>query len=216
MSKASPIVQHYESCFDRHGDSLKGVDWPNESDALKRYQVMWELTRGGTGTLLDYGCGLGHFYAFLKDRKQLQKIKYAGVDASPKFVEHCKKKFKDVPFALCDVLEDDFSLPKKKYDFIVLNGVLTEKREITQKKMVSVFHEVVGRLFPLCKKGLAFNVMTKLVDWERDDLFHLDFNSMSEFISKNLSRHFCVRHDYGLYEYTVYVYKQPAVEIWQS
>ena len=53
-----------------------------------------------------------------------------------------------------------------------------------------------------CRFGMAFNVMSTLVDWERDDLFHLPFDVMATFVRKHLSRHFVIRHDYQAYEYT--------------
>ena len=40
----------------------------------------------------------------------------------------------------------------------------------------------------------------------RDDLFHLPLDLLAEFLDTLLSRHFVIRNDYGLYEYTVYVY----------
>ena len=59
--------------------------------------------------------------------------------------------------------------------------------------------------------GVAFNVMSKLVDWERDDLFHWGFDEMAAAVGGRLSRHIRIRADYGLYEYTVYVYRQAVV-----
>jgi hypothetical protein len=49
-------------------------------------------------------------------------------------------------------------------------------------------------------------VMSKHVDWERDDLFHLPFDALGSFLREEVSRHFVIRHDYGLYEYTTYIY----------
>jgi hypothetical protein len=49
--------------------------------------------------------------------------------------------------------------------------------------------------------------MSKQVEWERDDLFHLPFDVMASFLAERLSRRFVIRHDYGLYEYTTYVYR---------
>ena len=45
MSKTSykSIVTHYENCLAEHGDNHKGVDWPNEGDVKKRYNVMLDL-----------------------------------------------------------------------------------------------------------------------------------------------------------------------------
>ena len=47
--------------------------------------------------------------------------------------------------------------------------------------------------------------MSKQVDWERDDLFHLPCDPLLAFLESELSRHCVVRHDYGLFEYTTYV-----------
>jgi hypothetical protein len=53
--------------------------------------------------------------------------------------------------------------------------------------------------------------LTKQVDWERDDLFHLPVDRLLTFLSREVSRHVVIRHDYGLYEYTAYVYKDSTV-----
>ena len=33
---------------------------------------------------------------------------------------------------------------------------------------------------------------------------------MTDYVGQALSRHFVVRHDYGAYEYTTYVYRSPS------
>jgi len=55
--------------------------------------------------------------------------------------------------------------------------------------------------------GVAFNVMSKHVDWERDDLFHLPFDTLARYLIASLTRNFVIRSDYGLYEYTTYIYR---------
>ena len=73
--------------------------------------------------------------------------------------------------------------------------------------MFEYFQKVIKILFTKINIGLAFNVMSKQVDWERDDLFHLPLDCLAFFITGNLSRNFIIRNDYGLYEFTTYVYK---------
>jgi len=60
--KRRSIIDHYEACLARHGDSNLGVDWPNKRDAEKRYCVMLEVVREHSTrlTLLDFGCGASH------------------------------------------------------------------------------------------------------------------------------------------------------------
>ena len=94
------------------------------------------------------------------------------------------------------------------FDYIIANGTFTEKRELTDQEMKEYFYNTLRLLWESCNKGLAFNVMSKCVDWERDDLFHLSMDELSMFLKNNLSDQFVFRYDYKLYEYTAYVYKQ--------
>jgi len=75
------------------------------------------------------------------------------------------------------------------------------------EEMDSYFRTLVRRVFRHVRIGMAFNVMSKQVEWEREDLFHLPFDELADFLTAEVSRHFVIRHDYGLYEYTTYVYR---------
>ena len=56
--------------------------------------------------------------------------------------------------------------------------------------------------------GATYEVMSKNVEWERDDLFHLPHDLLSNFLCEKLTRNYVIRNDYGLYEYTVYIFKK--------
>jgi len=204
------IVHHYESCLEKHGDTHLGVDWPQKLDVIKRYRVMLDLVREAEGnvSLLDFGCGAAHLYEYILEHG-INKIDYSGLDISEKFINLCKKKHPITPFFCTDILADETVLPE--VDYIVMNGVFTEKRSMTHKEMFDYFQMILKKLFFLARKGVAFNVMSKQVDWERDDLFHLPLDEMALFVTQHLSRNFIVRNDYGLYEYTVYLYHEPII-----
>ena len=59
------------------------------------------------------------------------------------------------------------------FDYVMMNGVFTEKRGLSFEGMWDYTRAVLRRLWPMTRRGLAFNVMSKQVDWEREDLFHL-------------------------------------------
>ena len=207
------IVAHYENCLQRHGDSHLGVDWPRIEDVEKRHQVMLGLVRpelhsaDRPARLLDFGCGLAHFYEFLL-RHKIGHVDYSGLDLSPQFVARCREKFPDKTFYCLDLLDAATTMPR--FDYIVLNGVFTEKRDLTHDEMLRYFRALVQVVFEHADIGIAFNVMSKQVDWERADLFHLPMDELARFVTTALKRHFVVRHDYGLYEYTTYVYREPT------
>ena len=94
------LVDHYEACLERHGDTHLGVDWPRQNDAEVRYRVMLEVVRQpltGPATLLDLGCGAAHMYEYLL-RHPISKLSYMGLDISAKFIALCRQKFPDVPY----------------------------------------------------------------------------------------------------------------------
>lgn len=200
------IIAHYESCLDQHGDTHRGVDWPNRRDVETRYQVMLELipAQPGPYSLLDFGCGAAHLYEFIQ-AKGKDGLQYSGLDLSDKFIQLCKAKYPCVPFYHLDLLHDSERLPS--FDYIVMNGVFTEKRSLSFADMFAYFQTMIRIAFSKAHRGLAFNVMSKHVDWERDDLFHVPFDLMADFLYREVTRKVIFRADYGLYEYTVYLYK---------
>lgn len=201
------IVSHYETCLEQHGDSHLGVDWPRQDDVPKRHRVMLDVIKPGSQrvSLLDFGCGAAHLNEYIIEQG-LENIDYAGLDLSEKFVRLSESKFPANKFFYMDLLDENVSLPI--FDYIVLNGVFTEKLELPFDEMFAYFKRLVTRVFAHASIGIAFNVMSKHVDWERDDLFHLPFDTLAEFLKKELTRHFVFRNDYGLYEYTTYVYHE--------
>jgi hypothetical protein len=201
------IVAHYENCLERHGDSHLGVDWPKPQDVEKRYRVMLDVIHAplvDPAILLDMGCGAAHLYDYLL-RNPVANLIYRGHDISPKFIELCRQKYPEIPFTCGDALEPGQELPA--CDYAVMNGVFTEKRELNHEEMLGYFQVLLTKVFAAATVGVAFNVMSKQVDWERADLFHLSLDELAWFLTRNLSRNFIIRNDYGLYEYTTYLYK---------
>jgi cyclopropane fatty-acyl-phospholipid synthase-like methyltransferase len=205
------IVRFAETCLDRHNDNFRGVSWTKTQEQTdRRYRVMLGLIRPAEGrpvTLLDFGCGASHLYEYIR-RHGRDDIHYSGLDVSARFLELSRHKFPGITYYDVDVLEDYHGLPD--FDYIVMNGVLSLKTALTQDEMTAYLESLVARVWERARHGIAFNVMSKYVDWERDDLFHVPMETLTRFLTARISRHFVVRHDYGLYEYTAYVYRHPV------
>lgn len=155
--------------------------------------------------LLDFGCGPSHLYEYIL-RERVPEIDYAGLDISPRSVLLARRKFPHLQYWCMDVLRDDTTeLPR--FDYAIINGVFTVKFDLTFNAMFEFVARTVERVFALVDVGIAFNVMSKHVDWEREDLFHLPFDTLGEWLTRSVSRNFLIRNDYGLYEYTTYVYR---------
>lgn len=207
MSDYKSIVSFYERRFDEHGDTHKGLDWPNMDDLIRRYDVMLGVVRKNDEevSLLDFGCGTAMLYEHILKKETGGKIKYAGLDLSLKFIERCKTKFPGINFYCVDILKQPGEVAS--FDYIVMNGVFTEKIDLSFDEMWEYFKKMLHAIFSKTIKGLAFNTMSKQVEWEKDFLFHLPLDLLADFLTKELTRNFIIRNDYGLYEYTTYVYK---------
>ena len=206
------IFKFYESCYDRFGDCPQGVDWPKIEDVDKRYNIMLNVIKDKNinTTLLDFGCGLSHLYEYIISNN-ISNINYSGLDISEKFIEASRLKFPNIMYYNNDLLENNVDLPQ--FDYIIMNGIFTEKRELTDQDMFTFLCQLISKVFSYTNIGMAFNVMSPVVDWCNDNLFYLSIDQILEYICRNLSRHVIIRHDYGLYEYTIYIYKDMTYPI---
>jgi SAM-dependent methyltransferase len=206
---AHAIVAACEEDLDRHGDNYKGVGWTkSQAHADLRYRIMLEQVRrpiAGRVTLLDVGCGASHLLQYMRTHG-VTDIEYSGLDLSTKFLALAARKFPGVSYFHADLLDYQTRMPK--FDYVVLNGLFNYKGTASDDAMWAYVKALLRRVAHIARVGFAFNVMTKYLDSERQDLFHLSLDTMAAFISREISRAFIIRHDYGLFEYTVYVYKE--------
>jgi hypothetical protein len=203
------IVAFWEERLRAHGDTAPGVGWLRD-DADIRYRVMLELVRVASTrtTLLDFGCGASHFYEYLR-RQSSTSIEYSGLDVSSRFLELSRDKFPHIAYYHVDLL-DERPPPLPVFDYVVMNGIFTYRGALTHDEMFAYLRHLLRRVVAHVRIGLAFNVMSTQVDWPRQDLFHMPLDPLLTFLATEISRHVVVRHDYSLYEYTIYVYMTPS------
>lgn len=205
----SGIVAHYENCLKLFGDSHLGVDWQKSEDADKRYQVMLDVIehkKNNCVTLLDFGCGTAALLDYI-NKNNIHHIQYTGLDISQAFIDICKNKYSNISFFNVDILQSNISLPS--FDYIIMNGVFTEKIDLTFEQMFVYFCSMIEKIYPYCKQAMAFNLRSKQVELEDAELFHLSLDELAWFLTNKFGRCFRIRNDYGLEEYTVYLYKNP-------
>jgi len=200
------IVAYYEECLRHFGDSHLGVDWASAESAETRYRVMLDLIRSPPGqavSLLDLGCGASHLLEFIA-RQRITGVDYSGLDLSPAFVALSRRKHPEIRYYCVDLLEPRTTLPR--FDYVVMNGVFTQKRNLTVDEMFEYLSALLEKAFALARRGVAFNVMSAHLGWEGPHLFHLPFDRLAHVLA-GLGGNFILRNDYGLPEYTVYVYR---------
>lgn len=208
------LVRMVENLYSEHGDSHRGLGYPKMEGFDARYRVYLDVIRGAHGGgkcgLLDVGCGTARLLDLIKSLGK-SDIDYRGVDLSPKLIEAARAKHPEANFICGDpfVLEE---LWAARPDYVVFGGIFTCRLQMSVEEMTAYMIRLLGLAFAHCQRGVAFNVMSHHVDWQREDLFHVPFDRMAEILQTNFSRHYLFRADYGLYEYTVYLYRSPVTE----
>jgi SAM-dependent methyltransferase len=207
----SALVTHYERCLERHGATPKGVDWPDVPDLAVRFDTLLGLLDGAAAdprpVLLDLGCGPGLLLDYLKATGRLETVEYRGIDLSPAMVEAARHRWPDRDISCRDVVKDP--LPQQGVDYVIMNGVLTERQTLSHEVMAGMAEELIVAAFGAARIGIAFNAMSRHVEWQRPELFHWGFDELAAFLRTRVSRHYAFRSDYGLYEHTTFVWRAP-------
>jgi SAM-dependent methyltransferase len=207
----SVIVRHYEACLTKHGATPRGVDWPSGADLATRFGVMLELLpqAGDKPTVLDLGCGPGLLLDYMTLMGVADRVRYLGLDLSQGMIDAARSRWPAHDFACRDICAEP--LPDQSVDVVIMNGVLTERVSLSLEAMTALAQALVAAAFRAARVGIAFNVMNAHVDWQRDDLFHWPFDTLAAFLKREIGTNYEFRADYGLYEYTCFVRRQPRL-----
>ena len=214
MHKISEIMKsHYTETYLQHGDTSKGVDWGiNSAQAENRQHQMLSvanlsINRNQFFSILDVGCGYGAL-ADLIDEKGL-KVKYTGVDIVPEMVTNAKKRHPDKSF-----LEEDFlATNSSRHDYVVCNGILTQKLTVTKLEMDHYAKVIIRKMFELCNIGIAFNIMNTNVNFQNNNLYYQSPIEMASWCISELSPRIKMDCAYDpWFEYTVYVFKSDQLK----
>ncbi|MEN9061875.1 class I SAM-dependent methyltransferase [Ponticoccus litoralis] len=197
---------YYDRCLVTHGDTAEGAGWPNEADRQTRFGIMRDLApNGAMSDVCDLACGTGAFLEHLVASNAAPK-RYLGLDISQAAITAAQAKHGTTLFALHDILHAP-TPTAAPFDFVVANGLFTLKATLSQDDMWQFMESCVNRMWNMCRVGIAFNVMSSVVDWQREDLFHVPSDALLRMLYFMAGRRVILRSDYDLYEYTAYVYR---------
>ena len=210
-----PIIQYYKSRLERFGDSPKAVDWRDELTQVNRFRILSSIS-SDMNSVLDVGCGLAHFYSFLR-LKGFQG-KYLGLDILKEFVDLSNRTVAKDPLAEVQFFDaslkagNSISFPTG-FEYGFVSGMFNNQRDNVECFM----YDVIERLWEACEKGIAFNVLSKFVEYEDSELYYADPVKVFLFLKQELKAHVVMYHDYVLspdgfpYEVTFHVRKEPLL-----
>ena len=203
------LIHHYQSLYEKYGENPKAVQWSSTESQKARFQLLNAIT-DELSSVIDYGCGLGAFYEFIKAKEP--NISYLGIDCVPEFVKFVKVKTR------FDT-KSDASLSKKNnqiplgYDYCIISGVFNNKLPNNWSSMKEILRNATNSV----NKGVAFNGLSTYVDYQEKDLYYVNPEKVLRYCKEELKAFPVLRADYILtpngfpYEFTIYIYKKPSL-----
>ncbi|MBF0522448.1 MAG: class I SAM-dependent methyltransferase [Candidatus Omnitrophica bacterium] len=193
------LKKFYNERYDQYGHHIKSVGWGSVESQELRFKVLSQIADLSGKRICDVGCGLGDLYPYLK--KCFKNVDYMGIDISEKLIERARECFPKVQFEIRDILDGTF---KKKFDFVLASGTLSYKMK-NHKVFVEAMLKAMMRM---SNKGVAVNFLSSYVDYKLEKNFHFSPEEALA-LGKTLTPYVTIRHDYPLYEFTMYLYHAP-------
>jgi SAM-dependent methyltransferase len=201
-----PVASYYTARLREFGAEARGVDWNSvEGQELRFAQLCRILPTDRPFVVRDVGCGYGALVGYLKTR--YREFRYEGIDVSEAMVDAARARNAAVGNASFAVGSE----PLTPVDYSVASGIFNVRLQATDSAWKAYVRHTLTAMDRNSIGGFAFNCLTSYSDPDRmrDDLNYADPCELFDLCKRSFSRNVALLHDYGLYEFTILVRKNP-------
>ncbi len=192
------LIDFYSRNLMLHGDRPEALRWTPEGQ-IQRYEALLNIAPSINGQrVLDYGCGKGDLYSFMKARGI--KCHYTGTDINPELISLAAKKNPECDFFVLDIEEEDL---KETFDYIFVCGVFNNKVQGTTDSMKSS----LSSLFRFTRKGLAVSLLTSVTPVTTSDVTYHDPGDVLNYLTRNITPYLKLYHAYAPDDMLFFLYK---------
>lgn len=196
------ISEDIDCLIEKHGFS-KDILYATKNKQNLRYKVLTDIGVKKGSSVLDFGCGLGDFYLYCKNK--FKNIKYIGVDINDCLIQECKRRYPNMDARYVNIAEQSID---ENVDFVINSGAFNYP--FISKRNYEFIEFALKELFKITKIGIASDFFSSYVDYRNEKLFYSDpviiFN-----IAKSISKRVVIRYDYFPFEFCVYIFKNDSV-----
>ncbi len=176
--------------YNRHlkdfGDAPQAVRWTPEGQR-RRYETLLKIAGDFSGKkILDFGCGKGDLYEFIKERDI--SINYCGIDVNENLIKLAKSKYPETEFIAVDLEESEF---ERVFDVIFICGVFNLRIAGIEESM----RNVLKKLFRICNEALHVNLLSYYIAQRNVELFYVKPEEIIKFAITELSPSVTLIHE---------------------
>jgi SAM-dependent methyltransferase len=202
----SEVADYYSDKLAQHGQSPRGVDWNGEEGQTLRFRELCRVIDGSRAfTVADLGCGYGALHDYLTSRHR--DFGYLGVDVSKSMVDAARERLHSHGNAR--LLQA--SAPDVVSDYGIASGIFNVRLGRRDAEWQTYIEGTLDALDRTSRLGFSFNCLTSYSDADRmrPELYYADPCRLFDFCKRRYARNVALLHDYGLYEFTILVRKEP-------
>ena len=193
---AARVRAHYLPLLAKYGASSKVVDYHHSGNHLARFVILAGIDDIRTASILDVGCGVGHFARWLAENGH--EGDYTGIDLMPEMVERARELNPDRRFETCDLLLEP---GRFRADYVMSSGIF-------HLGDAPFMQRVIAAMYDACDIGLAFNSLSGWDDTNRElGYFSADPAATVDYC-RTLTPFVMLRHDYLPHDFTMFLYRE--------
>lgn len=198
------VSAYYSAKVREFGATPRGADWKDRQSQDTRFEQLAKVTRGArTGSLAELGCGWGAFADWA--RTHAYELDYTGYDISDDMLAAANARFKGVP----RVTFRHGARPTGTADFVIASGIFNVRFDISDAAWLAYVDRTIDEMAASARRAFAFNCLTGFSDTDRKEarLFYPYPGEMFDRSMRRHGRHGALLQDYGLYEFTILIWK---------
>lgn len=193
------LFELYHSRYQEMGHGVRTLGWHSLTDQRLRFKVLCDIANMSHASICDVGCGYGDLATYLLAR--FKHFSYTGIDITELFLERAKEMHPEHKFLCLDILDGAFAL---RADYFLLSGAMNFRVDDNMRLTTTMLR----KMFELAEKGVAINFLSTYVNYQKPHNSHHSPEEMFAF-ARTLTKSVTLRHDYPLWEFTLYLYKEP-------
>ena len=197
-SDVDRIVERYSARLRVHGDDIRTLASGTEARRELRFQVLTEVGVTSGMSIVDLGCGFGDYFGYLRGRGIA--VDYVGLDINPDMIAVARTKYPEARFHVTDVQHE----PPPPCDIVVSTSAFNLPLEHQDNYEFAA--DILRIAYESARCGVAIDFLTSHVDYQSPHGFHYDPARVFT-AAKRLTKRVTLRHDYPLFEFCVYLYR---------
>ncbi|MCA9312375.1 MAG: class I SAM-dependent methyltransferase [Phycisphaerales bacterium] len=143
----------YREAVKAFGASFEATLWLSREKQVRRFAVFTEMLDFTGRVIVDAGCGLGDFAAFL-DTCEIPYGRYIGLEALPEMVEKASARgLPEAEFHVADFARGIHVFREHEPDIVLFSGSLNT---FELEPMLGV----IDRAYDACAEAVAFNLLS--------------------------------------------------------